>query len=114
VFLTPVLAYFLWSLVPPLPLRSFDAGQWRSVVRSDDYSRQEMVGSLIWNDRLEGMTREELEALLGPDCDCAYFDDWDLVYCLGPERSWLSLDSEWLVIRFDETGRFAEYALVTD
>lgn len=52
--------------------------------------------------------------MLGPDCECGYFADWDLVYWLGPERSWLSLDSEWLVIRFGEDGHYLQHALVTD
>jgi hypothetical protein len=114
VFLAPIAAYALWAMTPPLPLTQFDADRWRSVERSNDFARQEMVGSLIWSRQLEGMTRQEVERMLGPDCGCSYFSDWDLVYWMGNERSWLSLDSEWLVIRFDNSGRFAEYAIVTD
>ena len=110
---SPIVVYVIWSLVPPLPLRSFDSSQWKSVVRSDDYSRQDMVGSLIWSDTLAGTTRSAMLTLLGPDCECAYFKEWDLVYWLGPDRSFLSLDSEWLVVRFDNAGHFAD-ALVTD
>ncbi|MXO70216.1 hypothetical protein [Alteraurantiacibacter buctensis] len=112
--LAPVALYLAWVITPPLPLRPFDASDWRAVSRSDDYSRQEMVGALIWDDTLEGRTRPQVLALLGPDCECACFSDWDLVYWLGPERNWLSLDSEWLVINFDAAGRFQDYALVTD
>ena len=103
-----------WVISPPLPLHSFDPVQWRSVTRSDEYSRQDMVGALIWHGYLDGKTKDEVVRMLGPNCECEYFSDWDLVYWLGPERGWLSLDSEWLVIRFDSAGKVAEYTLVTD
>lgn len=114
VLLAPVAVYAVWAMVPPLPITKFDASRWRSVERSGDYIRQDMAGSLIWSGQLEGMSRKEVEEMLGPDCECGYFADWDLVYWLGPERSWLSLDSEWLVIRFGKDGRYLQHALVTD
>lgn len=114
VVVAPIAAYVIWSRVPPLPTTGFDASKWKSVQRSDDYTRQNMVGSLFWRGVLDGKTQPEVLQLLGPDCECGYFKDWDLVYWLGPERSWMSLDSEWLVIRFDEAGRVSEYTLVTD
>lgn len=110
----PVLILALWTMTPPLPLRAFDAAAWRAVSRSDDFSRQEMVGSLLWSDTIEGMSRAEVLALLGPDCECGYFAEWDLVYWLGPERSLVGIDSEWLVIDFDAAGRYDRHALVTD
>lgn len=108
------LALVLALLTDHLPKRFFDAGDWRTVERSDDYSRLEMVDALIWSGRLDGLTRGQVVRLLGPDCECAYFKEWDLVYWLGPERSVISLDSEWLVIRFGPDGRTSEYTLVTD
>ena len=114
VVVAPVAAYAIWTMVPPLPTTGFDASKWQAVQRSDDYTRESMVGSLFWRGVLDGKTQREVLQLLGPDCECGYFKDWDLVYWLGPERSWMSLDSEWLVIRFDEAGRVSEYTLVTD
>ena len=74
-----------------------------------------MVDSLVRSGKLNGLTRPQVLTLLGPDCDCDYFeDDWNLVYWLGPERGLMSIDSEWLVIRFGRDGRVAEYRLARD
>jgi hypothetical protein len=35
-------------------------------------------------------------------------------YWLGPERSYFSVDSEWLVLRLDRAGRVVEYRIVRD
>ena len=43
-----------------------------------------------------------------------YFTDYDFVYRLGPERSFFSIDSEWLVIKLDSIGRVSEARLATD
>lgn len=73
-----------------------------------------MVDDLIAHHHLEGRTRAEIVALLDEPRRTVYFDNYDLVYWLGPERGWISIDSEWLVFRLDATGRVAEYHLVTD
>lgn len=42
------------------------------------------------------------QVILGPDTENAYFKEIDnMVYYLGPERGLISIDSEWLVIEFD-------------
>ncbi len=97
-----------------LPTRAFDAITWRSVQRSDDATRLQMVESLIRSGKLNGLTHEQVVRLLGPDCDCDYFDDWDLVYWLGPERGLIRIDSEWLVIRFGQDSRVSNYELRRD
>lgn len=77
--------------------------------------RQRMVDDLIRRRLLSGGTRDAVESLLGPPDDTAYFREYDLVYMLGPERrSLFSIDDEWLVIRFDSSGRASEVRLVTD
>jgi hypothetical protein len=73
-----------------------------------------MVDDLIASHQLKGRTRAEIVALLDEPRRTVYFQDYDLVYWLGPERAWISIDSEWLVFRLDPTGRVAEYRLVTD
>ena len=73
-----------------------------------------MVDDLIARHRLKGRTRAEIVALLDGPPRTSYFDNYDLVYWLGPERGWISIDSEWLVFRLDTSGRVAEYRLVTD
>lgn len=74
-----------------------------------------MVDSLLKKLDLQGMTRAEIDALLGPKTQTPYFDDWDLVYYLGPGRYGDAIgDSEWLVIRFNSGGRAKEHAVVHD
>ncbi len=97
-----------------LPSRSFDADGWKQSEEVEGSPRLAMVDSLIESRKLEGKTQDEILALLGPPTDTSYFTDWDAVYWLGPERGWLRLDSEWLVLRFDDKGRVFEYQLVRD
>jgi len=52
--------------------------------------------------------------LLGEPPPTEYFKGWDLVYRLGMERGFISIDSEWLVLRLAPGGRVAEARLVTD
>ena len=52
--------------------------------------------------------------MLGEPPETEYFRDWDLVYWLGPERGFMSIDSEWLVLRLHENGRAAECRIVRD
>ena len=73
-----------------------------------------MIEPLIMSGRLDGVTQPEVIALLGPSDDTNYFKEWDFVYWLGPERSFMSLDSEWLVIKIGPTGRVVEYRVVSD
>ena len=37
-----------------------------------------------------------------------------MVYWLGDERGYMSIDSEWLVVRLDGEGKVAEYRIVRD
>ena len=58
--------------------------------------------------------RAEIESLLGPADETSYFRRWDFVYWLGPERGFIRIDSEWLVLRFDAEDRVSEFRLVRD
>jgi hypothetical protein len=98
-----------------LPIRRLDAETWRNVERVDvPPVRLHMVEWLIRSGRLDGLTRAQIAALLGPASDSGYFRDWDFVYWLGPERGLFSIDSEWLVIRIGPDGRVADYRIVSD
>ena len=112
------LALILWIgsafITGRLPFEFFDSQRWKLVERSDDYSRLRMIEPLIMSGRLDGVTQPEVIALLGPSDDTNYFKEWDFVYWLGPERSFMSLDSEWLVIKIGPTGRVVEYRVVSD
>jgi hypothetical protein len=73
------------------------------------------VDDLVAKKRLDGLTRRDLESLLGPGDQTNKWKDWDLVYHLGPERRGLfRIDSEWLVIRFGASDRVAKYRIVGD
>ena len=97
-----------------LPFKFFDSQRWKQVERSDDYSRLRMIESLTLSGRLNRIKRAEVVSLLGPSDDTDYFNEWDFVYWLGPERSFISLDSEWLVIKIGATGRVVDYRIVSD
>ena len=73
-----------------------------------------MVDDLRRRHSLRGRTRAEVVALLGEPRRTGYFDEYDLVYWLGPERSAISIDSEWLAIRLDKAGRVTKHELLTD
>jgi hypothetical protein len=52
--------------------------------------------------------------LLGPPEPQNGFAGYDMVYVLGPERSFINIDYEWLVIKLDGAGYVSEAAIVTD
>ena len=60
------------------------------------------------------MTREQVIAIVGEPDKTEYFRDFDMVYWLGPERGFMSIDSEWLVFRLDDQNRVSEYKIVRD
>jgi hypothetical protein len=97
---------------------AFDPAGWRDRSLDADSlwpTRLRMVDDLIAKKRLDGLTRREVESLLGSGDRTDKWKDWHLVYHLGPERRGLfRIDSEWLVIRFDQSDRVMEYRIVGD
>jgi hypothetical protein len=92
----------------------FDGEAWRDVARIDEGIRLSMADGLIARGDLLGMRREEVVRMLGEPPPPEYFAKWDMVYRLGMERSIFSIDSEWLVIRLNSSGRVAEYQIERD
>jgi hypothetical protein len=94
----------------------FDAEVWRDTVAAfyRMAPRGCMVDDLLEHHRLRGLERAGLIDLLGEPSRTGYFPEYELVYWLGPERGFMSIDSEWLAIRLDPAGRVAEARLVTD
>ena len=97
-----------------LPIRPFDAETWRQPQAPDSTVRLSMIEWLVRSGRLDGLTRPQVVALLGPPTDSGYFEGRDLVYLLGPERGLFGIDSEWLVIDVGPDGRVAEYEIARD
>jgi hypothetical protein len=73
-----------------------------------------MVDDLLATHDFHGRSRADIVGFLGDPPKTGYFREYDLVYWLGPERGFMSIDSEWLVFRLDTTQRVVEYRLVTD
>ena len=78
------------------------------------YVRLCMVDDLLAKYLLLGRPQTGVIELLGPPEPQNGFADYDMVYRLGPERSFISIDSEWLVIELDAAGHVNEAKLVTD
>jgi hypothetical protein len=94
----------------------FDAVVWRDSARaySHEAARGCMVDHLLRTVELKGQTRAAVVALLGEPRPTDYFDQYDLVYWLGPERGLMSVDSEWLVLELDPNDLVVDRQLVTD
>lgn len=94
----------------------FDPRVWRDTVQvySELAPRGCMVEDLLSRMPLVGMNRDEVVGLLGEPTRTDYFKHFDLVYWLGPEPGLLSIDSEWLVMKLDATGRVKVAHVMTD
>jgi hypothetical protein len=90
------------------------AWQQRGGVRTLWPDRLRMVDNLLERRLLDGLARDSVARLLGPADSTDYFREYDLVYWLGPERGFIRIDSEWLVVRFGPNGRVSEYRIVRD
>jgi hypothetical protein len=73
-----------------------------------------MADDLIASKALYNKTREEIVAMLQAPTKTTKFRDWDMVYYLGNERGFTSIDSEWLVIRLGNDERVRDYTIVRD
>ena len=94
--------------------RPFDAAAWRGEKTLTNDVRIRMVDDLLRRHSFRGMTREQVTAIAGDPDKTEYFKNWDLVYWLGPERGWMSIDSQWLVFRLDSQKKVADYRIVRD
>lgn len=107
-FIAVALAAYIWPHRPP----AFDSVRWRDTALPAAV-RLQMADDLIRTHRLDGLHRDEVVALLGEPPKTPYFKEYDLVYLLGPERGFISIDSEWLVVKFGPDGR-AKARIVRD
>jgi hypothetical protein len=94
----------------------FDQVTWclgESPFLSKDAPRLRMADGLVGSRSLLGKNAQDVKSLLGPPTKTDKFKNFDLVYWLGPERGWLGVDSEWLLIRFGN-GKVVEANIVRD
>jgi hypothetical protein len=107
------IAFVLWlGFRCPLP---FVASLWHVSLDGTTFNtRYRVADGLEFTGRLMGMTRSEVLGLLGPPPPTDKFEDHGLVYVLGPERGWISLDYEWLLVDFDPAGRASTVRVVSD
>lgn len=95
--------------------RRFDPIAWQQARNNFTNSiRIRMVDDLLSSYQLRGMSRQQVVSILGPPDQTEYKKAWDMVYWLGPERGFMSIDSEWLVIRLDDQEIVKDYAIETD
>ena len=94
--------------------RPFDGAAWKGEKTLTNDVRIRMVDDLLRRHSFGGMTREQLTAIVGEPDKTEYFKGWDLVYWLGPERGFMSIDSEWLVFRLDSQKKVTDYRIVRD
>lgn len=77
---------------------TFSTNRWIKYPRE----RVKMVDEMLRKYKLVGQTKEEIVELLGDETNTDYFKEVNnIVYYLGDERGFISIDSEWLVIMFD-------------
>ncbi|MDX1987604.1 MAG: hypothetical protein SFV17_13030 [Candidatus Obscuribacter sp.] len=81
----------------------FNSKVWKAGLESETSTepvRLDMVDDLLARHRLIGASRTEIEQLLGKPPKTIHFSEYEYVYWLGPERRFLSMDSEWLCLKF--------------
>jgi hypothetical protein len=94
----------------------FDQAVWIANPDSTELDpiRLRMVDDLLAKHNFLGMTRKQIDDLLGPRAPTDKFRDWDLAYWIGPERGSIRIDSEWLVFRFDKDDKVKEFRHLRD
>ena len=87
---------------------------WLQGEATADSQRLRMADGLLNSRVLLGMSRSEIVAMLGPPTSTDKFRDSGMVYWLGPERGFMSIDSEWLTLNFDQAGKVRDVDIVRD
>lgn len=100
VFLT-VLLFLLWQRQQHFDSTAWKEAAWKSSVGPHSHARLAMVDDLLNRYKLIGMTRAQIFDLLGPPSPSeSSQSDANYIYYLGPERNFISIDDEWLDIKF--------------
>lgn len=78
------------------------------------HKRHRIADGLVLSGSLIGLTSEEIKAKWGKTSKTSFFREWDMVYHLGSETGFISIDGEWLVIKLNDHGVAVDVALVRD
>jgi hypothetical protein len=106
--------FFGATIQERLRRQPFNALAWRGEKTLMNDVRIRMVDDLLDRYNFRGMNHEQVISALGEPDKTEHFNDWDMAYWLGPERGWLSIDSEWLVFRLDWKKIVSDYRIVRD
>ena len=110
-----VLLVVLWLVwFAPLPFVSY---WWRSSNLDSGgalHVRQRMADWLVLTRSLNGKSHAQVVALLGAPPTHDKFRGAGLVYVLGRERGFISIDFEWLVLTLGKAGTVENAAVITD
>lgn len=107
-FLTPVIYVGLFTLyflvATYYPEREFDKSSWDQF----EERRYEYADDLVDNEKLIGLTKEEVQLMLG---EPSYENESSLSYYLGfSPGHFISIDPDWLEIKFEE-GKVNEVSI---
>jgi outer membrane protein assembly factor BamE (lipoprotein component of BamABCDE complex) len=98
----------------------FDRAAWLDDAQIQQGVRLKMADRLVARRTLEGMSRSQVVALLGSPPRQEYFPEYELVYWLGRERKplfsfmFISIDSEWLAVKFGDNQRVSKAKILRD
>jgi len=108
----PFILVFTMFYESNTPNRKFNSEDWKI----NKSKRIELIDDLIEKKQLDSLLENEVIDLLGePLTNCGYFlsSGRDMIYHLGPERSLMRIDSEWLLI-WVENDHVKKYEIRTD
>ncbi|WP_243523621.1 hypothetical protein [Bacillus pseudomycoides] len=81
----------------------------------NEEKRVYMIDDLLAKHKVVGKPKEEIIQLLGKPTETSRFEEMNqTVYYLGDERGLISIDSEWLILQFDNDDKVVEYKLYKD
>jgi len=118
-FVTIIVCIAVWfvfgdSIQERLNRLKFDSVTWRAGSGFTNSVRIRMVDDLLQRHQFIGTRQEEVILVLGQPDETNHFGNWNMIYHLGPERGFISIDDEWLVFRLDNQKKVAEYRIVSD
>lgn len=105
----------IWKWLSGLPL-PFERTQWdaQRTGYEQDFTRHRMADGLIASKALIGKSPEEIVTMLGETDSPNFGEHWHMFFVLGPCRHLVGIDTEFLAVHFDHSGKASEAAIVED